>query len=155
MSRSRIEQTSVETLYRDQGGQLWRAVFSFCGDRTIADESVAEAFAQLIHRGGAVRDPAAWVWRAAFRIAAGELKERGRRDHLAVEATYEMPDPLPEIFRSLARLPRMQRAVIVMYDFADRPTAEIAETLGIARSTVRVHLSQARRTLKKMLEDQP
>ena len=153
MSRSRTEQSSIEALYREQGGKLWRAVFSFCGDRTIADEAVAEAFAQLINRGTAVRDPAAWVWRATFRIAAGELKERGRHDHFVLEASYELPDPLPEVFQALARLPRMQRATIVMHDFADRPTAEIADTLGIARSTVRVHLSQARRSLKRSLEE--
>jgi hypothetical protein len=31
-----------------------------------------------MRRGDAVRSPRDWVWRAAFRIAAGELQERGR-----------------------------------------------------------------------------
>ena len=38
----------------------------------------AEAFAQALRRGTAIRDPRSWVWRAAYRIAAGE-KQRGAK----------------------------------------------------------------------------
>ena len=38
----------------------------------MADEAVAETFAQLLRRGEAVEDPAAWAWRTAFRIAAAD-----------------------------------------------------------------------------------
>ncbi len=126
---------------------------SFAGDRTIADEAVAEAFAQLLRRGDSVRNPAAWVWRAAFRIAAGESQRRTRESGRLPTGSYELPDPLPELIAALRSLPPTQRAVIVLHDYADRPTTEIAKTLGIARSTVRVHLSQARRRLRRMLED--
>jgi DNA-directed RNA polymerase specialized sigma24 family protein len=143
----------VERLYREQGTKLWRAVMSFAGDRSITDEAVAEAFAQLLARGEAVKKPSAWVWKAAFRIAAGEL-QRGRRSVAPSDSgSYEVPDPLPEVLAALGSLPPVQRAVVVMHDYADRPAAEIADTLGIARSTVRVHLSQARRRLRKILEE--
>src|SRR5437870_8933778 len=68
----------VERIYREDGGRLWRAVLVFAGDPEVASDAVAEAFAQVLRRGRAVRSPGAWVWRAAFRIAAGELKLRGR-----------------------------------------------------------------------------
>jgi len=144
----------VERLYREQGAKLWRAVMSFAGDRSITDEAVSEAFAQLLSRGDAVKQPSAWVWKAAFRIAAGEL-QRGRRSVAPADpGSYEVPEPLPEVLAALASLPPVQRAVVVLHDYADRPTVEIAETLGIARSTVRVHLSQARRRLRKILEEE-
>jgi RNA polymerase sigma-70 factor (ECF subfamily) len=127
---------------------------SFAGDRTVADEAVAEAFAQLLRRGEDVKNPAAWVWRAAFRIAAGESKRRRHESGSPLPAgSYELPDPLPELVAALRALPPTQRAVVVLHDYADRPTNEIAQTLGIARSTVRVHLSQGRRRLRRMLED--
>jgi RNA polymerase sigma factor (sigma-70 family) len=143
----------VERLYREEGPKLWRSIMSFAGDRSIADEAVAEAFAQLLGRGNAVRAPSAWVWRAAFRIASGELKARRESGPEPASLSYEPPDPVPEVLTALAALPRMQRAVVVLHDYADRPTAEIADTLGISRSTVRVHLSQARRKLRNLLED--
>jgi RNA polymerase sigma-70 factor (ECF subfamily) len=118
----------------------------------VADEAVAEAFAQLLRRGDGVRDPAAWIWTTAFRVAASELSNRSRWHPSLMPGTYELPDPLPELLAALGDLPRMQRAVILLHDYADRPTSEIAQTFGIARSTVRVHLSQARRTLRKDLE---
>src|SRR4249919_1354821 len=67
---------TVEALYRADADRLWRAVYAWAGDPDIASDAVAEAYAQVIHRGEAVRDPAAWTWRAAFRIAAGALKTR-------------------------------------------------------------------------------
>src|SRR5437879_3665303 len=68
----------AERAYRTEGARLWRAVYAFTADRELTDDAVAEAFTQLLRRGDAVQDPEHWVWRAAFRIAAGELK-RGRR----------------------------------------------------------------------------
>jgi len=63
-------------LYRHEAPRLWRAVFAYAQDRAITDDAVAEAFAQCLRRGGEVRDPRAWIWRASFRMAAGELKAR-------------------------------------------------------------------------------
>jgi RNA polymerase sigma-70 factor (ECF subfamily) len=66
----------IERLYRERGDRIWRALLAFAGDPEVASDAVAEAFAQVLRRGDEVRDPERWVWRAAFRIAAGELKER-------------------------------------------------------------------------------
>src|SRR5205807_2910516 len=43
--------------------------------------------------GGDLRSPAHWVWRAAFRIAAGELKTRGPLQPVLDDPPYEMPEP--------------------------------------------------------------
>ena len=51
----------IEALYRADADRLWRAVYAFAGDAEIASDAVAEAYAQLLRRGSAVRDPAAWV----------------------------------------------------------------------------------------------
>jgi RNA polymerase sigma-70 factor (ECF subfamily) len=125
---------------------------AFTGNREITDDAVSEAFVQLLGRGDSVRDPARWVWRSAFKIAAGELARR-RRPPPAFEArAVELPEPLDDVIRALAELPPKQRAVVVLHDFADRPTEEIAYVLGIRRSTARTHLSEARRHLRSMLE---
>jgi DNA-directed RNA polymerase specialized sigma24 family protein len=39
-----------------------------------------------------------------------------------------------------------------VHDYADRPTKEVAATLGVSMATVRVHLSQGRRRLRALLE---
>src|SRR3712207_2554186 len=77
---------SVETVYREQADRLWRSVFAFAGDPDVASDAVAEAFAQAIRRGPAVRDVAAWTWSAAFRIASGTLKARRSTANVAPKA---------------------------------------------------------------------
>jgi RNA polymerase sigma-70 factor, ECF subfamily len=56
--------------------RLWRALLAYSGDAEVASDAAAEAYAQAIRRGSAINDIDAWVWRAAFRIARGELARR-------------------------------------------------------------------------------
>ena len=152
------QELDISQLYREHGARLWRAVFAFTRDRAITDDAVAEAFAQCIRRGNAVREPTAWVWRASFRIAAGALKERGRwgsEPAETAEPTYEIPDEPGRLLSALRELPAQQRAVLVLRHYVGYDTEEIAAILGIARATVRVHLSRGRRALRSLLEEDP
>lgn len=143
----------LEALYRDDGPRLWRAVFAFAGDREVASDAVAEAFSQALARGDRIRDPAAWVWRVAFLVAGGELKRRVRLRDLDDTASYTLPEPLPYVFTALSSLSPNQRLAVVLHDYADRPTDEIAALMGSSRATVHVHLSKGRRRLRTLLED--
>jgi RNA polymerase sigma-70 factor (ECF subfamily) len=142
-----------ETAYRQDGPRLWRALVVFTADRELASDALAEAFAQALAGGDRVRDPAAWTWRVAFRIAAGALKERRRMDDLGMpDRSYDVPEPLWDVFDALAKLTPNQRLAVVLHDYADRSTDEVAAILGASRATVHVHLSQGRRRLRRLLE---
>jgi RNA polymerase sigma-70 factor (ECF subfamily) len=131
---------------------LWRALVAYTADPEVASDALAEAFAQALARGDAVERPASWVWTAAFRIAAGQLKARARSGVGAPrEPTYELPDPIQDVVAALARLSPKQRMAIVLHDYADRPTDEVAWALGSSRATVHVHLSKGRRRLREIL----
>ena len=144
----------LERVYREQGDRIWRAVLLSSGSREVADDAVAEAFAQALRRGDALRDPAAWVWRVAFRLAAGELKERGRVDAFMDEPAAGLPDPFLDLWRAMALLPMKQRASIVLADYAGWSHREIAQALGSSVSAVGVHVHRARKRLRDLLEDQ-
>jgi len=161
--------------------RLWRSVLAWSGSRDVADEACAEAFAQAARRGAAVRDVDAWVWRAAFRIAAGELKRRrgsspgtGRRrsdpedgpaqvqvvglDSVAARVVDHSVDPdLPattiDLIRALQSLSEQQRACVVLRDVAGMTAPEAAAALGTTSGTVRVQAMRGRRRLREMLED--
>jgi DNA-directed RNA polymerase specialized sigma24 family protein len=145
--------TALERLYRDEGPRLERALVLFAGDRQIAEDAIAEAFAQAIHGRTRVRDPRAWVWRAAFRIAAGELKDRSRRTAMLKESPYEMPEPVVDLVRALARLSPKQRASLVLFHYAGYPTKDVARIVGSTPAAVTVHLSVGRKRLRELLED--
>lgn len=142
----------IERLYRERGDRVWRAILAFSGDPEVASDAVAEAFAQVLRRGVEVEDPERWVWRAAFRIASGELKERRRRT--VVEAMeYEMEEPARDLVAALAKLSEKQRASVVLHDAAGYPAKEIARIVGSTEAAVRVHVMRGRRRLRVLLKE--
>jgi RNA polymerase sigma-70 factor (ECF subfamily) len=143
---------ALEDLYRRDGLRLWRALFAYSGDREVADDAMAEAFAQALGRGADLRDPLAWVWRVAFRVAAGELKSRRTRRPGPPPDLGALDEPTAELLEALRTLSPNQRAALVLHYYADYPTAEIAGILGASAATVRVHLSMGRKRLRKILE---
>jgi RNA polymerase sigma-70 factor (ECF subfamily) len=145
---------SVEAVYRADAERLWRALYAFSGDGDIASDAVAEAFAQVLRRGAAVRDPAAWTWRTAFRISAGAMKARGASDALpsiAVEHVDRHADP--DLLAALQRLPDAQRAAVILFYYADLPIRDIAARLGTNSLAVRANLSRGRNRLRRLLGD--
>jgi RNA polymerase sigma-70 factor (ECF subfamily) len=146
-------QSEVERLYRREGDRLWRSVLFYCGDREIASEAVAEAFAQLLRRDSAVRDARAWVWRSAFKIAGGELKDRSRFAPLDREPTYELPEVSPILTSILPELPDKQRASIVLHYYMDHPIREVARIIGSTPAAVAVHLHRGRKRIAELLTE--
>lgn len=143
----------VESLYTEQAARLWRALYAYAGDREVASDAMAEAFAQYLQRGSTVSSPARWIWRAAFRIAAGELKaRRTAASPLTVDPPAVPPDTA-ELLSVLRLLPPRQRAALVLHYYAGYRAREIAEIVGSTAATVRVHLSQGRRRLRRLLEE--
>ena len=150
----REPQQRVEAVYRADAERLWRAVYAFAGDAEIASDAVAEAFAQALNRGAAIRDPAAWTWRTAFRISAGALKERGP-DISAPATPIEHVDAHgdPDLLAALRQLPHAQRGAVILFYYADLPVREIAARLGTNSLAVRANLSRGRRRLRVLLGD--
>lgn len=152
----------VRLTYLEVRGPLWRALVAWSGEVDVADEAVAEAFAQLLRRGDEVLDPAAWVWRAAFRVAAGDLQQRRGRARrgadpevleLVPSATDRLPDDALDLVAAIQALTDQQRQCIALVDIAGHTAPSAAEILGTSAATVRVQLMRARRQLRTLLAD--
>lgn len=143
----------IERLYREEGRRLWWALVAYSGDTEVASDAAAEAFAQALDRGDALTDPLAWIWRVAFRVAAGELKRRRQTDHRLPDVANSSEQRANELVSLLRQLPDRQRAAIVLHYYADRPVRDVAAALGVTPATARVHLHRGRRHLLQLLED--
>jgi RNA polymerase sigma factor (sigma-70 family) len=144
--------SEIEDVYRESGDRLWWALLAYTGDRELASDAAAEAYARAVAAADSIRDPAAWVWRVAFRVASAEIRQR-RDVQSAKEATYEIDDLALEVLLALSKLSPRQRAAFVLFYLDDRTTEEIAELLAMSRATVSVHLHRARRRLRSILGD--
>jgi DNA-directed RNA polymerase specialized sigma24 family protein len=107
-----------EKVYREHGQRLWRAVFAYSGDPQIAQDAVSEAFAQALRRKDDIGSPLAWLYKASFRIAAGELKDRSRHSAPLPEVSYEMSGSSAEILSAVAQLSPKQRACVILCLYA-------------------------------------
>lgn len=147
------DEERVLAVYEQHAPRMWRALFSFTGNREIASDAMAEAFARALRDSAGIHDVAAWTWRVAFRLASAELQRSRASQPVIEETAYEMPEAVPELVDTLKRLSPNQRVAVILHDYADRPTQEIADVLGCSRATVHVHLSQGRRRLRGLLEE--
>jgi len=144
----------VESVFRSHGGMVWRAVLSMAaGDRGVADEATAEAFARLLAYRDGVREPVPWVFRTAFGVAAKEL---GRQSRVTDGAAYERPvadrsDVAPELAELLGLLSPEQRVAVFLHYVADLPVNEIARLSGSSTGAVKLRLHRARRYLRESM----
>jgi RNA polymerase sigma-70 factor (ECF subfamily) len=145
---------AVEATYREDGDRLWRALYAFTGDREVASDAVAEAFAQALRRGGAIRDVRGWVWRAAFRLAAGDLKRQSTLAHGSMpDAVFQDRYLDPELLAALRELTPQQRIALTLFYYLDCPVREIARRTGMNQLAVRAHLSRGRKRMRQLLGD--
>jgi RNA polymerase sigma-70 factor (ECF subfamily) len=143
----------LEHLYRESAPALWRAIYGFSGGRRdVTEDAVAEAFARAVEHADRIREPMAWIYRTAFRIASRELQREKRPPPAA-------PDPVPgldpgeiqDVMRALSTLSANQRAAVLLHDLEGFTSLEVARMLGVTAATVRVHLFRGRRRLRDVL----
>jgi RNA polymerase sigma-70 factor, ECF subfamily len=149
-----VEPDEFDEIWRSDGPMLWRAVYAYAGGRRdVADDAVAEAFARAMARADHVRDPLAYLFRVAFRVAGAELARRSKEVQAVPEVS--LPDPtqngLPDLLGALRRLTPAQRAAVYLHYQADLPVRDVAHVMGSTSAAVKVHLMRGRRRLAELL----
>ncbi|GIG66836.1 SigE family RNA polymerase sigma factor [Phytomonospora endophytica] len=142
---------SFDDYVRARGTALLRFGYLLGGDAHLAEDLVQEALARC-HRSwpriSAAGDPDAYVRKAVLRqflswrrrFSFGERVTADMTPHAA--ATADRSEAVADrevLWRLLAGLSRMQRAVLVLRFYEDLAYAQIADLLDVGESTVRVH----------------
>ncbi len=148
-----VSKDDLERLFREAGPTIWRVMCGVTGGRKdIAEEAVAEAFARAMQHSTEIRDPLPWIYRTAFRVARDELRREGRTNRLEPNSVSSADlDRLQDLMRALRSLSPNQRAAVILHYEEDMPVDAVARVLGMAPSTVRVHLYRGRRNLQRLL----
>jgi RNA polymerase sigma factor (sigma-70 family) len=155
------ERGDYEWVFRATFASVSRTVFLIVHDRAVAEEISQDAFLKLLQKWSTVGDyerPEAWVRKVAVNMAirhAGRERSRpGRELRAQTWRAQEAPDPDPDVMRAVRELAPMQRAVVVLFYWEDRPVVEIARTLQVSESTVKQHLLRARTRLASLLGEE-
>lgn len=145
-----MRSNDVEAVYRAEHRLLWRSLLSYTCDPEMASDAESEAFTQAMRRGDKIADLSAWVWRAAFRIAAGMLAARSHDQAMLARLTAEptLERSLLDFLALLGDLSEQQRACVALRYTGGFSASEIAEMLGTSPGTVRVQLHRAHSALR-------
>jgi len=149
------EQEEFAEFYRASKDSCLKAVTAVVGDRQMAEELVAEAFARAWTSWGKVgRHPAprGWVVRTALNTGVSWWRRRREvplADHDAATPADTSGGVDPALIAALRRLPARQREVLALRILLDLDTETTARLLGIAPGTVMVHLFRALATLRR------
>ena len=138
---------------------LLRFAMVLTGDSGLAEDIVAEVLARTYQRWArisAVDDPNAYVRRMIVNEYTSWWRKRRRLLPHAQLDDYDVPTPdhagryaeHEAMVQRLARLPRRQRAAVVLRFYEGLTDAEIADILGCSEGTVRSHVSRGLAALR-------
>jgi RNA polymerase sigma-70 factor (sigma-E family) len=140
--------------------RLLRTGWMLTGDRALAEDLLQTALAKTwphwsrISKEGTpgayvrtvmVRTYASW----AGRRWCGEMPSERVPENAAEDGAFGAADERDRLTRALARLPRQQRAVVVMRYYLDMSEQQAADALGCSVGTVK---TQASRGLSRLRE---
>lgn len=137
--------------------EAYRIAFSVLRDRGLAEDAAQEACAKIAASLGHLNNPggfASWSYRLIVRqaIDAGRRLRRAQPlDEIAHHAVEIDAVGQIDLHQALGKLPLVQRAAVILHYYAGFNSSEIAAATGLPASTVRFHLMNARRMLRKAL----
>lgn len=140
--------------------RLRRAAYLMCGDLALAEDILQEALIALASHWGSVHNPDGFVRTVLYRESVSLWRKRRRE--FAAERLPEVgvPDGTEDrardeqVHRVLARLPKRQRAAIVLRYLEDLTEAQTAEIMGIRIGTVKSLSHQAMVRMRAELLDE-
>lgn len=154
-----------DEMYRADWHPVVALGWTLTGSRAAAEELAQDAFLDAYrrwHHVGALDRPGAWVRRAVANRAVSHRRHlrvvEAGATRLATAARVAQaahdaapPDTDPGFWAAVRALPERQAQTIALHYLEDLGVDEIAALLDMRASTVRVHLSRARRTLARTL----
>ncbi|MEO1038747.1 MAG: RNA polymerase sigma factor [Pseudomonadota bacterium] len=161
----------LDALASEFAGPLHGYFLRRTGSRSDAEDLVQEVFARLarVDGVGAVENRQAYV----FQIAANLLRDRARRAGARSASSHETFDdghhgdqtPSPEsqllarealkqVEAALHRLPAKTRRIFLLHRLDGLKYREIAETIGLAESTVEKHMMTAIAAITREVQGQ-
>jgi RNA polymerase sigma-70 factor (ECF subfamily) len=151
---------------REYTGSALRLAYRLLENRQDAEDVVQEGFMAVLKNIDSFelgRPFGPWFHRIVANRAHNLIKSRALRDGGQLSASMKDPRVLPDeaaqkaqaadrVASALAQLPDDQRTIVRLFEIDGFTSAEIAEVLQIAPGTVRWHLHQARRNLRRILD---
>lgn len=161
MSSLKVRKTDFEAVYDRYADMLYRLALSHTQNREDAEDVVQEVFTKYLDAVGKIKDTEherAWLIRVTVNACHDLQRKKKYRLHVPLdeiqEVAAEEAEPLPDVFSMVAVLPEKYKTVIVLHYLEGYSVEEIASTIRISNSAVKMRLSRGRELLKKHMEEE-
>jgi RNA polymerase sigma-70 factor (sigma-E family) len=137
--------------------RLLRAAYLLVGERVAAEDLLQDTLEKMFVRWSRIDDPTAYARRSLAHGAANRWRRRSRKPESPLDG-HDAPavahdhSSRHDIMAALARLPRGQRAVIVLRYFEDLTTEQTAAAIGCSVGTVKSQTARALPRLRQLLD---
>ncbi len=159
-----VKKQRFEQWVRQYSQSVLRTCFIYLADKSMAEDAMQDTFLkawkameQFERRNDAGEKT--WLMRIAINVCRDYHRSRWFRHVDMGKTLEELPGrylaTAPEdktLMMDIMRLPAKQKQVILLYYYHEMTLREVADTLGIAPSTVHHRLKKAEALLKTVLE---
>ncbi|WP_158896230.1 RNA polymerase sigma factor [Amycolatopsis anabasis] len=165
------DESAFAALFERHVQAVWNHIYRLTGSWSVAEDLASATFLTAWRKRAEVtlvnESALPWLFTVAGNLARTEHRSAVRRLRLIRRAQVpgEVPDHaesvvdrvtasarLRELADAMATLPKAQRRVVELCLVGELPVPDVAELLGLAEPTIRVHLSRARARLRTELE---
>ena len=161
MNRQEVEKTVTEYLKPIFGFALKRCK-SIHDAEDLSQEIAAKAFRALLVRDD-IADMGKFIWAVAHNALSNYYRDAAKSmvgvsidevaeliaDPCSETGTDDNRDAIHRLQNEIAYLSKLQRRIVIAYYFENRRQADIARDLGIPLGTVKWHLFEAKKELKR------
>ena len=165
MTKQDVERITTEYLRPVYGFALKRCR-NFHDAEDLTQDIVLKVFRALLNRDD-IADVQGFVWTVAHNCLVNYYRDKryAVTDLFSEEVSAQLPDGIDmesewirqsEIVRlrqEIAYLSKLQRTIVIAYYFENKRQNQIAEEMGIPLGTVKWHLFEAKKELKRSMEN--
>ena len=158
MSKRDLE-NEFEAKYNDYGNMLYKIAFLYLGNKSDCEDVLQDVFTKYLtgkYKFKNTEHEKAWFIRVTQNKCLDLLK-RAERKNIPFEdmttATYDCDDDNTDVLQKVMALPENYKTCVILYYYNDYSVSEIAKTLRISKSAVKMRLKRSREMLKIELEE--
>ena len=146
----------VEEIVSSYEDKLLRTALAVLGSKADAEDIVQDVFLKMFEKRPnfeSADHEIAWLIRVTVNLCKSKLRSSWWKKTVPLLDTYPaQTETQQDLVQTILALPSKYRIVIHLFYYEGYSTKEIAEITQQKESTVRQHLTRARRMLKTFLE---
>jgi RNA polymerase sigma-70 factor (sigma-E family) len=150
------DESQFDQFVVDRSPALLRSAYLLVQDQGLAEDLLQTALTKAWFAWKRIEDPEAYVRRIMVTTSASWWRRRWTREtptdlpEPSAESTQDEPAGAQDVWVAIGRLPRRQRAVVVLRYLEDRSETDTASLMGCSVGTVK---SQCAKALAKLRVD--